>query len=476
MAVPRRERIHIAAGHVRRALALGAAALALAPAAASAAAPAPLVGTGRPGAIAGRYVVVMKAGTAVADRGRAERAATARGAKVDRVFGTALSGYAAALSPAALAAVRSDSDVAYVEADATVSLATTQVTNDIWNLDQLDQRTAALDGTYTYATTGAGVTAYVIDTGIRFSHQEFGGRARAGADVFGGTGDDCYGHGTNVAGVIGGATYGVAKQVGLVSVRVVDCAGHGTTSQAIAGVDWVTSDHLGGQPAVANMSLGYPASDALDQAVAASIADGVAYAVAAGNSSADACAISPARAANALTVGAVRLQDAGGAPRAVFSNYGTCLDMFAPGQSIASPGNLGDTHVLWPSGTSFASPHVAGAAALYLENHRAATPGAVGRVLTDSATTDLVRDAGAGSPNRLLFTGAWNEAGLTAVPRVREEFRAPATQMVRDAGLVPYYTGSTSPSTWVASQSPAPGTVVARGSTVTLRMQAGQLP
>ncbi len=242
------------------------------------------------------------------------------------------------------------------------------------------------------------MTAYIIDTGIRFSHNEFGGRAVSGFDaVDGGSADDCHGHGTHVAGTVGGTTYGVAKGVALVAVRVLDCSGSGSTSGVIAGVNWVTSNHTA--KAVANMSLGGSPSTSLDTAVTNSIASGVVYAIAAGNSNRDACKFSPARTPNAITVGATTSTDA----RASYSNKGTCLDLFAPGSSITSAWYTGNTATNTISGTSMATPHVAGVAALYLQGHTA-TPQAVRDAIVNAATANVVGNAGRGSPNRLLYS------------------------------------------------------------------------
>ncbi|MDQ3722365.1 MAG: S8 family peptidase [Actinomycetota bacterium] len=381
-------------------LALALAALALTPAGALAQTPAPLAGGGQAGAIADRYIVVMKSAAGDAATERTKNKARARGGSVNRDYRQALNGYAALLPAAALAEVRSDPDVAYVEADRVVSATATQASAP-WGLDRIDQRGLPLSGSYSYTPTATGVKVYIIDSGIRFSHGQFAGRAVSGYDAIdGGSADDCNGHGTHVAGSVGAATYGVAKQVSLVGVRVLDCAGSGSTSGVIAGIDWVTANHGPGQPAVANMSLGGGASSALDTAVQNSISDGVSYAVAAGNENADACLSSPARAANALTVASTTSSDA----RSSFSNWGTCVDLFAPGSSIVSSWYTSDTATATLSGTSMATPHVAGVAALYLQGNPTASPATVASVVKDGATTGKVTSAATGSPNRLLYS------------------------------------------------------------------------
>jgi subtilisin family serine protease len=289
--------------------------------------------------------------------------------------------------------------VDYIEADQIVTIDATQ-TGATWGLDRIDQTALPLNGTYIYNNTGANVRAYIIDTGILTSHNEFGGRAVSGYDFVDNDPNaiDCNGHGTHVAGTVGGTTYGVAKSVSLVAVRVLDCGGSGTTSGVIAGVDWVTTNAQ--KPAVANMSLGGGISSALDTAVTNAINSGVTFAVAAGNSNRDACKFSPARVPAAITVGATTNTDA----RASYSNYGSCLDLFAPGSSITSAWYTSNTATNTISGTSMATPHVAGVAALYLQGNSGASTTQVRDALVNGATPNVVINAGRNSPNRLLFT------------------------------------------------------------------------
>lgn len=362
--------------------------------------------------IPGQYIVTLKPGVDVDGFTARERG---RGNQVDRVYRFALNGYAGRLGPADVERLSNDPRVELVEQDATVSTMATQ-SNPTWGLDRVDQRLLPLSNSYTYSTTASNVTAYIIDTGIRATHNDFGGRVVAGYDAVGGVNpptDDCNGHGTHVAGTVGGSTYGVAKGVTLVAVRVLNCQGSGTTSGVVAGVDWVTQHHQAGVPAVANMSLGASASTTLDDAVANSVADGITYAIAAGNSSANACNYSPARVPSALTVGATDSAD----NRASFSNFGTCVDLFAPGVGITSAWKDSDTATKTISGTSMAAPHVAGVAALTL----AATPGAtvsqVSNAILDNATPGIVGNPGCGSPNRLLYVGSEAKpSGSSAVP------------------------------------------------------------
>jgi subtilisin family serine protease len=326
------------------------------------------------------------------------------GGRVTYVYSNALSGFAITLPDAAAARLAADPRVQSIELDGVVTADTTQA-GATWGLDRIDQHALPLSGTYSYNSTGAGVTAYIIDTGIRFTHSQFGGRATSGYDaVDGGSADDCNGHGTHVAGTVGGSTYGVAKGVQLVAVRVLDCNGSGTWSGVIAGIDWVTGNHQASQPAVANMSLGGGANSAVDAAVRNSIADGVAYAIAAGNGNRggkaqDACTTSPARVGEAMTVSATDSSDT--KPR--WANTGTCVDWFAPGVSITSAWNTSDTATNTISGTSMATPHTTGVAALYLHTNTAATPQQVRDALAANATPGVVASAGSGTPNLLLF-------------------------------------------------------------------------
>lgn len=353
-------------------------------------------------AIPGQYIVVLN--DQAGDPHEAALALTfAHGGSARHVYTRALRGFSVVLPEAAAIALSRDPRVSYVEEDGQVSLVATQ-TNATWGLDRIDQRDLPLNNTYTFNFTGAGVTAYIIDTGIRATHTEFGGRVNVGAgftSINDGNGtNDCNGHGTHVAGTVGSATYGVAKGVTLVPVRVLGCGGSGTTSGVIAGIDYVTSHHQAGVRAVANMSLGGGISSSLDTAVNNSVNDGVTYAVAAGNSNADACNFSPARAANAITVGSTTTSDA----RSSFSNFGTCVDIFAPGSGITSSWGTSDTATNTISGTSMASPHVAGVAALVLEENPGASVSAVTSAIIDNATLNKVTNAGTGSPNRLLFS------------------------------------------------------------------------
>jgi subtilisin family serine protease len=359
-------------------------------------------------AVADSYIVVLKdssvggrAGTRqAAVKSTAASLADRFGGTLGNVYGDALNGFSVKLSEQAAKRLAAHPAVDYVEQNHTVTTQATQF-NPPWGLDRIDQRNLPLSASYNYSSTGAGVTAYIIDTGIRKTHVDFAGQAVDGFDAIdGGPADDCNGHGTHVAGTVGGNAYGVAKDVRLVAVRVLNCAGSGTWDQVIAGVNWVTGNHLPGQPAVANMSLGGGLTSALNTAVANSIADGVTYAVASGNSyGANACNYSPASVPTALTVNASQSNDA----RATFSNIGTCTDIFAPGVSVLSAWSTSDTATNTISGTSMASPHVAGAAARVLQLNPTWTPAQVHSHIVTQATPNVISNAGTGSPNRLLY-------------------------------------------------------------------------
>ncbi|GAB2478297.1 S8 family peptidase [Jatrophihabitans fulvus] len=320
---------------------------------------------------------------------------------VTHVYRNALNGFAGSLPETLLSTLRGDSRVVSVELDRTVRTTGTQSPTPSWGLDRIDQRALPANSTYTYNSTGSGVTAYVIDTGIVLGHPDFGGRAVTGYDaVDGGAAEDCNGHGTHVAGTIGGSNHGVAKQASLVAVRVLGCDGSGTNSGVIAGIDWVVGNHAAGAPAVANMSLGGTASTAVDSAINRLIGDGVTTAVAAGNDNADACKGSPSRVPNALTVGASGRTD----KRASFSNVGSCVDLFAPGVDITSDWLDNGTNTI--SGTSMATPHVAGVAAQYLQTNPSASPSTVSSAVLGATTKDKVTDTAGGCTLFVLCTPA----------------------------------------------------------------------
>ncbi len=364
--------------------------------------------------IAGSYIVVFEDRTADVDALADDLVTKHRGRK-NHVYKAALKGFSAELSEQEALVLSQHPSVKYVEEDGEVTITATQ-SGATWGIDRIDQRDLPLSGTYVYNATGSGVKAYIIDTGINVSHVDFGGRAINGHDAVDGSlpAADCNGHGTHVAGTVGGTTWGVAKGVTLVAVRVLDCQGSGTNSGVIAGINWVTSDHAAGQPAVANMSLGGGASQAIDDAVNASISDGVTYAIASGNSNANACNYSPARVAAAITVNSSTSTDA----RSSFSNYGTCTDIFAPGSSITSAWYSSNTATNTISGTSMATPHVAGAAALYLQGNPSASPATVASALINNSTPNKITSPGTGSPNRLLYTGFIGGGGGTPAPTI----------------------------------------------------------
>ncbi len=346
-----------------------------------------------------RYIVVFKDATTDTD-GLIDELTRGNGSQVHFRYRHAIKGFCATIPSQALEGIRRNPNIDYIEADGPVSKWGVQANPPSWGLDRIDQRNLPLNSSYTYNTDGTGVTVYIIDTGIRFDHQEFSGRASSGYDFIDNDTDasDCDGHGTHVAGTVGGTTVGVAKNVALKAVRVLNCTGSGSYSVVIAGVDWVKNYHT--SPAVANMSLGGGGSLALDQAVASAVASGVTLAVAAGNSNAPACNYSPAREPSAITVGATTTSDA----RASYSNYGSCVDIFAPGSSIySSTMTSTNTYASW-SGTSMATPHVAGVAALYLSANPGASPAQVTAAIVNGATDGVVGNPGNGSPNKLLYS------------------------------------------------------------------------
>jgi subtilisin family serine protease len=338
--------------------------------------------------IEGSYIVKVRDG---ADA----RAVAAVAGVSPRYEYSIINGFAASLNAGQLTALRQNADVEYVEQDAKVTATTTQ-SGATWGIDRIDQTNLPLSGTYTYTSTGAGVTAYIIDTGILTSHTQFGGRAAVSYDALGGNGQDCNGHGTHVAGTVGGSTYGVAKGVSLRAVRVLDCSGSGSNAGVIAGMDWVRTNHVA--KSVANMSLGGGFSSTVNTAATNLVNSGVFLAVASGNSNADACNYSPASASGTFTVNATASNDA----RATYSDYGSCTDLYAPGSSITSSWYSSTTATNTISGTSMATPHVAGVGALYKATYGDAAASTIGSWLTSNATPNVVSGNIAGTANLLL--------------------------------------------------------------------------
>ncbi|MER5928976.1 S8 family serine peptidase [Streptomyces sp. NPDC002054] len=351
-------------------------------------------GLGAPGAVDGSFVVILDASANKDDL------AKKYGGKLERAYGSKVNGFSASgLTEKEAKRLAADPAVGTVVQNKRFSINETQEKPPSWGLDRIDQADTAGDQKYTYPDNGGeGVTAYVIDTGVRVSHKDFGGRAGHGFDAIDNddTADDGNGHGTHVAGTIAGSSHGVAKKAKIVAVRVLDDSGSGTTEQVVAGIDWVTQNHSG--PSVANMSLGGGVDEALDAAVKRAIASGVTFAVAAGNESSDAGQGSPSRVTEALTVASSTEDD----QQSDFSNFGSVVDLYAPGSEITSTWNDSDTGVKTISGTSMAAPHVAGAAALYLAANPSATPADTAAALTGSATAGAIKNPSTGTANKLL--------------------------------------------------------------------------
>jgi subtilisin family serine protease len=352
---------------------------------------APLLSAADGRGIDGQYIVVLN------DGANPRSVAAVAGVSPRFVYTAALNGFSASLNQGQLNALQHNPAVAYIEQDQTVQASATQ-TGATWGLDRIDQRDLPLNSTYNYTPTGAGVRAYIIDTGINTGHTDFGGRASIASDFIGGGSDDCQGHGTHVAGTVGSTTYGVAKDVTLLGVRVVDCTGAPNSSTVIAGIDWTAANAV--KPAVATVSLVSAASSTVDAAINGLINSGVITVVSAGNSNANACHYSPARVANAITVAATTASDG----RWINSNFGSCVDVFAPGVHIVSTWIGGASAIDSISGTSMAAAHVAGVAALYLQGNTTASQSTVASAITNSATPNKVVSPGTGSPNKLLYS------------------------------------------------------------------------
>ncbi|MET9540564.1 S8 family peptidase [Streptomyces sp. NPDC006553] len=432
---------------LRRLLAIStsAALLAVASSAAAAAAVPPppgggegrIVGADRPGAVQGSYIVTFKDSVASADVPESASTLAKRHAgDLRHTYTAALRGFAVRMTESEARELAAEPTVARVEADAVAYAVDTQPTPPSWGLDRVDQRNLPVDKSYTYGTTASNVNAYIVDTGIRMSHRDFADRAVSGYDFIDNDSNasDCQGHGTHVAGTVGGGSYGVAKGVKLIGVRVLNCQGTSgdTWAPVLAGIDWVTKNAV--KPAVANMSIGGGRTESVNDAVAASIASGVTWVVAAGNNNADSCSYSPSSTPSAITVGATNSRDARatGWSNGQGSNYGSCLDIFAPGDSIVSTSNSGDTGSQTMSGTSMAAPHVAGAAALLLSANPTWTPAQVRDKLVADATPGKVTDARTGSPNKLLYTGT----GDTTPPPAGKKFENTDDHQIRDNATV----------------------------------------
>jgi len=407
-------------------------------------------------AVQDSYIVAIKDSASPKSQSASKAAQLTQryGGQVREAWQHALNGFSVKMSADQARKLAADPNVAYVQQDQVVKINDVQSPVPSWGLDRVDQRNLPLDNSYTYNTTAANVHAYIIDTGVRTTHATFGGRATWGANTSGdGNNTDCNGHGTHVAGNIAGSQYGLAKGAAVVAVKVLNCQGSGTTAGVVAGIDWVTANAI--KPAVANMSLGGGADATLDAAVRNSIAAGITYAIASGNSNTDACTTSPARVAEAITVNASDSADA----RASFSNYGTCTDIYAPGVGITSSWNTNDTATNTISGTSMATPHVAGAVALYLADNPTATPAAVATALYSASTPNKVTNPGTGSPNRLLFTNVTVAPGTPSIANPGAQTSTVGTA----ASLQLSASGGTAPYTFSATGLPAGLSISASG-------------
>ncbi|MEV7280623.1 S8 family serine peptidase [Streptomyces sp. NPDC093111] len=429
MSVMRDSRRRLAAASAIAVAALALGSLSAVPAtAAGTAAEGVILNAGAEGTVANSYIVTLRESAAQAETAKGRAVATKFGAKIRRTYTAALNGYSVELSEGQARKLAADPAVESVSQNRVFHVDGTQPSPPSWGLDRIDQKALPLNQSYTYPdSAGQGVTAYIIDTGVRITHGDFGGRASYGYDAIDNdnTAQDGHGHGTHVAGTVAGSSYGVAKKAKIVGVRVLDNSGSGTTEQVVAGIDWVTQNAV--KPAVANMSLGGGVDTVLDDAVRRSIASGVTYGVAAGNETDNAANHSPARVAEAITVGATTSTDA----KASYSNYGAGLDLFAPGSSITSSWNTGDSATNTISGTSMATPHVVGAAALYLAANPTATPAQVSAALVAAATPNVVTSPGTGSPNRLLNVG---DGGTT--PPTGPKFENTADYTINDNATV----------------------------------------
>ncbi|WP_055625555.1 S8 family peptidase [Streptomyces hirsutus] len=397
--------------------------------AAPVAAEGPIQYEGAANAVSDSFIVTLKADRAKSGSAEGRAVAKKYGAEIERTYTKALNGYEIEASEAEAKRLAADPAVASVVQNRTFHTTATQTNPPSWGLDRIDQANLPLNSSYTYPdSAGQGVTAYIIDTGVHISHSDFGGRASHGYDAVDNdnVAQDGNGHGTHVAGTVAGTAYGVAKKADIVGVRVLNNAGSGTTAGVVAGIDWVARNAV--KPAVANMSLGGGADSVLDAAVRNAINAGITFVVAAGNESTNASTKSPARVTEAITVGATTSTDA----RASYSNYGSVVDIFAPGSSITSSWHTGNTATNTISGTSMASPHVAGAAALHLAANPSATPAQVSSALTSAATSGVVGNPGTGSPNLLLRVGQ----GGTTPPPTGDRFASTESVAIADNSTV----------------------------------------